>query len=631
MRFNLVTKWLHHTVRVFIVIPCLLAWATPAFGQPKVENAASGSAGEVVGPRMENPTDYTISRRGLSVACAYGKGSRVVVQVNGVESPKFDGLINAALARQPNTLFARTDLRQPQAVLCALSDDGSRYAYAGRIGQEMVVIVDGKEHARHPMDGTGPPFVFFGFSPGEKSSGGARFFTVAMAQRGPGTLTIEGAEPIQISFPMVPWFSPDGKQFVVKTPVGGGREKGLFIVDGKPMDAFDGEVGFTREGKLFTLTRPGQNAGAATPALITLDGKVLASSAAIKPIDLMPNVMEVDGLTAQILCHQTPSGDVYTNQYLADQSGKFALHLNGKPVPGTTEFRNAAISPDGKRFAVTVGIGNKNQVVADGKSGPEFEQVSQVQFSADSKRVVYLAQSNRKHFVVVDDEESDAFDYKPDHFALAPVGSRYVFVALEAGKREQSVFVDGKPHQLTDDVRTDIQYSPDGKRMAYSGFFQKDGTNAVVLDQKVYPLDITDGTKSVAFSPDSKWAFTAGLVERDRIMHGRPGILLNEKLIASPKDSGTVVTCMFSPDSKHLIWITGGSPANSGRAQLFVDGALKAEFDSPLVTPAFKGPAMEWNGDGTLSLLALDGDSLRRLTVKFDDSTSVQKYYDSLK
>jgi hypothetical protein len=78
---------------------------------------------------------FFISPHGVHLATYENSGSRVVIYYDGVPGPKFDEILGG------------TNNSSVEAGL-VFSPDGKRYAYCGRAGTEMVVMVDGKEYLR---------------------------------------------------------------------------------------------------------------------------------------------------------------------------------------------------------------------------------------------------------------------------------------------------------------------------------------------------------------------------------------------------------------------------------------------------------------------------------------------------
>ncbi len=78
---------------------------------------------------------FFVSPHGVHVATFENSGSRAVIYYDGVPGPKFDEIIGG-------------DSNLPTMISVAFSPDGKRYAYCGHLGNEFVVMVDGKEMTR---------------------------------------------------------------------------------------------------------------------------------------------------------------------------------------------------------------------------------------------------------------------------------------------------------------------------------------------------------------------------------------------------------------------------------------------------------------------------------------------------
>ena len=111
--------------------------------QPSGEMSASGPIHPPAGTKVvETPlaplapqAKFFISPHGVHVATWENSGSRAVIYYDGVPGPKFDEIIGG-----PSNM--------PGDLGVAFSPDGRRYAYCGRLGSELVVMVDGKELMR---------------------------------------------------------------------------------------------------------------------------------------------------------------------------------------------------------------------------------------------------------------------------------------------------------------------------------------------------------------------------------------------------------------------------------------------------------------------------------------------------
>lgn len=196
-----------------------LALGTTAFAAARVEEA-------VVGPVRPDAV-HVVSPAGVRLATVTMKGPSHLVIVDGVEGPLFDQMlqINAQPFYRPGSGISTTGHLPP----VVFSADGKRHAYSARRGEEVIVVVDGKEFARLPNTATVLKNGPLAFSPGGKriyylttdTSTGYKF--ALEGQAGPAL----GAPPIAIAF------SPDDSRHAYVAPRPGSRDDHLLIVDGK--------------------------------------------------------------------------------------------------------------------------------------------------------------------------------------------------------------------------------------------------------------------------------------------------------------------------------------------------------------------------------------------------------------
>ena len=101
---------------------------------------------------------YAVSPHALHLAAATLKGSRSVILMDGVPGPVFNELIWVKgprfnridrMRHYQNTRGGEPDMKVRNAPVI-FSDDGTRFAYVGRQGNQYVVMLDGKEFARGP-------------------------------------------------------------------------------------------------------------------------------------------------------------------------------------------------------------------------------------------------------------------------------------------------------------------------------------------------------------------------------------------------------------------------------------------------------------------------------------------------
>jgi hypothetical protein len=106
----------------------LAALAPLALAQPKVEEV-------VLGPTNRATAVPNLSKTGLHAAIQVSKGSRFAMRVDGVDGPTFDVVAQGFV----------------------FSNDGTRHAYGAKVGEEHIIVLDGKEVARARPDRNGGP------------------------------------------------------------------------------------------------------------------------------------------------------------------------------------------------------------------------------------------------------------------------------------------------------------------------------------------------------------------------------------------------------------------------------------------------------------------------------------------
>ena len=240
---------------------------------------------------------------------------------DGTDGPKFDEIL-------PVPGASGTNLK------VTWSEDGSRYAYFGRVGQEYLVMVDGKEVHRGPLSadlvsqGQTPVFQL-DFTPGD------RHWYLIVQTRTPGRqhyqLVIDGQAGPVSDGDLAPVWSPDGEHpayILNRNPPTGQPHSSALIVDGKPAPYQAGEPQFTGDGLHLVTKRPGP------PRTSLVD--VLADG---QPF------MRVDG-GVQLTMAPTGPG-VLGVAWTPFQNGVRAAYLlvSNRKVPGSECTDNAAMSP----------------------------------------------------------------------------------------------------------------------------------------------------------------------------------------------------------------------------------------------------------------------------------------------
>src|SRR5689334_16400506 len=129
----------YHLPTTFWAITFTLLTAGLAYSDVKVEQQPLGPDGETFG--------CSISPKGNHVALFAAKGSRFVVYIDGVEGPRIEALMRNAGSSgtfMPPSYWAGQ-------VPVVFSDDGAHSAYMGKVGNDFLVVVDGKEVSRAPI------------------------------------------------------------------------------------------------------------------------------------------------------------------------------------------------------------------------------------------------------------------------------------------------------------------------------------------------------------------------------------------------------------------------------------------------------------------------------------------------
>nr|MBP7143340.1 hypothetical protein [Opitutaceae bacterium] len=338
--------------------------ALSAFAQAKVESV-------VILPQGQNFASHganAVTQPGLHALLTSPKGSRQVYLFDGVEGQRFDRVTDPSHK--------------------AVSRDGKRHAYTAFVGTDVILVLDGKEIARAPADGSLTPFPspLFGFSPS-----GKRFWYVTPAEAGGvHKLVVDGvaSDPTN-GIDLAPVFSPDESRYLAMFTKHGEQRGSLLMVDGKNVGFQGGKPQFSPDGK--SVLSIGH---APDTDVLLINGKQASRAPLIHSVH-----MSTGGLNFLVISGSRSTPGVF-------------LGSGGKKIPGSDcdSIDKVVFSPDGKRYAAlcTVG-GSKKFVLIDGKRGQLYDQVEELQFTADSAKVIYLARSYSAggQFLVVDEDESD--------------------------------------------------------------------------------------------------------------------------------------------------------------------------------------------------------------------------------
>jgi hypothetical protein len=562
---------------------------------------------QLVGPADPN-AQFSVSRHGAHAATVVAKGSRVAVLVDGVEGPRFDEILPIANPGGEGRV--------------SFSPDGTRSAYVGRQGQELVVMVDGKEMLRvptpicqiqGPFNLPGPAFT----------TNGKHVYWVLYTQKPDMT----GGTYFQFYYDGVPgphgndspavFFSPSGDRYayMLTNPVN--REQHALLVDGKPAGyppagyQVQEEFRFTGDDAHLFIKTGVPRMGALQ---LFVDGKPFLRAGGAR-------------------LYQAPVGNAFATVVQPGSPGGPAaefIDIAGKKVPGSegTQIDSIRWSPDGKHWAAKVTTAARSMfVIADGKKGLEYTYIGEIAFTATGT-VVYTATNAGKGFVIVGDQESDGYPGStygadpippavPKGFMIA--GTRVGYMAnTAAGGFDRLAVVDGKVWSRR--RAQDLTLSPDGSRFAFmfEGGVNLDGTDVPwggLIQYK--PAMINQWNMPPArflFSPDSKH-----LVAFGQSPNGA-GILVDGRFLLA--GNGSPYSPTFTPDGRHLFW--KDHLLNDSHWAVFLDGQPVVMLDQNFARLLNYPGAWEMGTDGVLTLIGATEEGVKRFRITPGSDTSIE-------
>lgn len=596
--------WARYWKPVGLLVAAAVGPVSGAAGQGAPAKTTVASQVLVMG---EPGLQYSISPKGQHLAAVVLRGSRQVMVHDGVDGPRFDEILVV-----PGISGAGGKV--------VWSEDGSRYAYFGRVGQEYVVLVDGKEAARGPWSvdlasqGLSPVYQL-GFAPGDKhwylvvhtkTSGRDNYQLVIDGKPGPMT---QGDIPIA--------WSPDGAHHAyVATifPISAPRQSQLLIVDGKPAPYQAGEPQFTADGlHLFTKRMV---AGGATEILA--DGAPFIRTA------------------GDVRLHIAPSGPgvlgVVTLPFQNSVRTAF-LTLGNRRVAGSDcqgGINGVYLSTDAKHWAIRCQAGpSAYWVMADGKKGQEYAGgLSNVVFTADG-RPVYQANTNGKNFLIIGDQESDGYETilgdqrrmradpqvtNPSPAPAVVSGNTVGYLARAATGNNFVAIVNGKSYPVIN--ASHLSLSPDGSRFALLTGHPYQSATVDGVAHAAMPVDPAWG--NIGYQGTFQWSADSKHVAWLATTQSSPGIAIDGKFVAST--GGAPRFLKFTVDGRHLVWLVRSQPGHL----VFVDGVkvLELAWSGALENEA--DVYWSFNADGTVVLVAQDEGAMKRFTITPGSDTSVE-------
>lgn len=559
-------------------------------------------------------TPFFVSPHGANVAIQAHAGSRVQIVYDGVPGPVFDTIVATS------------------GSMVAFSPDGNHYGYCGVSGNQMAVMVDGKQVAASSDLYIDRFECQIFFSPNSKHF----YYETHVGTDGThfhARLFTDGKQEVEIGdiHPQDLVFSPDGDHLAADLyayPARmGSNGAGVMeiVVDGKitnwpaspPVWSADSQHVFTMVGlgQKQVLFRDGQQIMAASR--ITLGGQALSPGLTAPPAPDAPVAIGYDS-------NGGVGGVLQEQWYLA---------IDGKQVPGTllqksrgagaAQIESLLVSRDGKHYAaICKGANGRTYLVSDGKRGLDYDGInpSQVQFTSASSLPVYVAMNANAMYLIVGSQETAVPN--TSYIVVSPTGDHVAAVG-------RGGFLDGQPLNVAPgDTPQNIQipdfnFSPDGKHYAYV-IFGRGGSLTLYVDGVA---DIGHG-----------WVFPA--------LSGRPPLwtqgnnIVYECNSTNPAAGNQYALC-FDGKSAYLaskpvfgnltltqdvghIFFTAGIAANGFR--LFLDGVPLFEgfpLNGQSGAPGFPTGTWELEPNGALEILAQDNVGVKRYTITPGTGTSL--------
>ena len=284
--------------------------------------------------------------------------------------------------------------------------------------------------------------------------------------------------------------------------------------------------------------------------------------------------------------------------YVAKRGGKMVVVADGKEGKAYDEIEemfHPIFSPDGKRLAYIVSkpvlgfLPPKIFAVVDGEEQKSYELVEAIQFSPDSEHLAYDADKkwNRESVVVLDGKESKTCAGLSGK-AFSPDGNQLAFIAHQRpDKNPEStgtdfVVVNGKEGKPYQSISSLLRFSPDSKHLAYLAGKGSSGVKVLVRDDietKFAHLHLG------SFSPDSQHLACVGLFETNwLVLIDGKKLEPQVRLAAKERGFSPVNDLTFSPDSRHVAYISRGTETNW---LVVLDGKLVRDYEGIAVSPVF--------------------------------------------
>lgn len=236
----------------------------------------------------------------------------------------------------------------------------------------------------------------------------------------------------------------------------------------------------------------------------------------------------------------------------ADYTG-FGGERSAKPEP-----RRIVFSPDGVHYAyVAKGYYGFDQLVVDGKEEKTYEQISDLTYSADGKRLAFIAWNDYRWHIILDGKDIAQYDDATTP-TFSPDGKRFAYAAKD--NTGWHAVIDGNAGPGYLEAQSPV-FSPDSRRTAYLAKLN------VPSGEPAYFM-VIDGKPTTArylylfepvFSPDSRRLWYNAL---------KPGKPLKSVLVLDGREIPGGYTPLFSPNGVHLAYVQSEKDKHS----IIIDG-----------------------------------------------------------
>lgn len=257
--------------------------------------------------------------------------------------------------------------------------------------------------------------------------------------------------------------------------------------------------------------------------------------------------------------------DPFSNQdgivgYAAFDGEKWMLIFDGKKISSYDDISDAdpTTDPSGKSFAFkAANIPDKNNPLAtesfhviDGKKQKSYNSVTRGKYSPKGGHFAYIAldidRNNNKYmgYVVSDGKEFGPYDDIRGNIEFSPDGKKLAFTAKK--DNEWFMVIDGKESAPSEKMPSVFVFSSDGSHYAYSVI--RNGKNLLILDGKESKLPEGTNIRYIEFSPDdTRLAYSLA----QNGFSGKEYVIIDNK---QENEYDGVWGLEFSPDNKNFAY-----------------------------------------------------------------------------